>query len=270
MIYTNTKSFPDRLSRTLGKTLNKLALVSLGLLVTSCEWKSPPLVLNDDAKFALKMDGVQKQLDAYHLQEQKELHQKKQTPEATQAIPVKELRAKFFGPEVNLRESVTAQTTESLASQYINKDTSPADAILILNELVSRKAYSANIGLLIARIDNTKKQGTTATDVNAYVSLLSTFFSKVNPATQVRILGYVQKTWKNDPFTDIAYTTLHSTMLKFAKVPEVHEQVIALIKLMERSGHEVVLASQDKRYDSLDGGYLAPPDGLQAAGGGGN
>lgn len=114
----------------------------------------------------------------------------------------------------------------------------------------------------------TKNQNALAIDINAYNDLLTTFFSKVSQVAQLKILAFVKKTWQNnESFTEMAYSTLHTTMRKNAKTLGIRQQVEALLLSMEKN--PLVMACRDVRYDAIDLGPIAyAPSGIVSAGGG--
>lgn len=272
MLYTHIKSFKEPCSL-FTRPARALAGVMLAVLAAACE--SPPLELNEAAKFALKLQTLQKHREAQEQAILLEVEKKQQRQQLLELLPkvpsfspkiTTTTYTEFFVGERPLEEQVLSMSTEVLQQRYVNSGTTPGEAMLLLNELVRRQLYELHISTVIARIELTQQEK--VADVNAYVELLSRFFPKVSASAQLRIIAFVKESWQKDPFTQSAYTLAHSVMLRSAKTPDVRDQVWFLIRTMERS--TLVSASQDVRYDLLDVPAKQPRQvsALYAAGGG--
>lgn len=257
MLYTKIKSFEDR--SVFSRPAKILAGFILTCLAAACE--SPPLELNDEAKFALKMEKVQEHLERCRQEiEEKEAKDKRRQEyllavtnpydNVEQKDSQVDYRAKFFQEEVPLAQKLITVPIEELAQRYRQPETTPAEAMTILAELLSRRGYDKNLSLLFTRIEQTRKQGIQTADVNAYVDLLMRFFPKVSTTNQLKIIDFVAKTWRQEPYTANAYISMRTCVVPLAKTADVRSVALNLLLKMEGSG--LVSENHDSRYDILD------------------
>jgi len=240
MLYKNIKSYPA-----LGR---KLLYVGLGILATSCGWKSPPLTLRPEAKQL-------SEIATYPAISQKSLSEGSHS--TVENKPIK------------ISEKPTKTTLADMQKAYLSPKTDQANAKLIMNELVKISSYEDSVPLLIKRIGNTKEQELSTIELTAYNDLLTTFFKNVSASKQLEIISFVKKVWKNnDPFKEITYSALMNTMSRstIAKTKDIQDLAKAFLDAMNRSGDPVIIACQSEQYDKLEkNGYSS--ETLYATGG---